>query len=50
MMDKKRWITAERWLSGVLWFVRPRVKATNLEEPPYNPHSDKSPVILPFRG
>jgi hypothetical protein len=34
MMDKKRWITAERWLSGVLWFIWPRVKATNLEEPP----------------
>jgi len=30
MMDKKRWITAERWLSGVLWFIRPRVKHTNL--------------------
>jgi len=33
MMDKKRWITAERWLSGVLWFVWPSVKATNLEAP-----------------
>jgi hypothetical protein len=28
MKDKKRWITAERWLSGVLWFIWPRVKTT----------------------
>jgi hypothetical protein len=35
MMEAKRWITAERWLSGVLWFIRPRVKATNLPPPPY---------------
>jgi hypothetical protein len=34
MMDAKRWITAERWLSGVLWFIWPRVKAMNLEPPP----------------
>ncbi len=34
MKDKKRWITAERWLSGVLWFIRPNPNLTDLEAPP----------------
>ena len=50
MMDAKCWITAERWLSGVLWFIWPRVKTTNLQPPPSYPHPNRSLVPWLFVG